>query len=95
MAAGLVIRFLSDQIEKTKPTGAFAALGRLAPGTVRKSSLRITDLPAVSLIKDPGAKLTEGRSDHAVRSRYWIDTTRPDVQIDELGSPAFDRRVSR
>ncbi|ORY23426.1 hypothetical protein BCR39DRAFT_549216 [Naematelia encephala] len=50
LAAGLIIRFLSDQAEKSKPaSGPFAALSRLAPSSLRKTSLRILDIPTTSL----------------------------------------------
>ena len=48
LAAGLVIRYLAEQIDKSKPAGGIAALGRLAPGALRQSDLRIMDIPSVS-----------------------------------------------
>ncbi|WVQ79025.1 hypothetical protein IAT38_001117 [Cryptococcus sp. DSM 104549] len=48
LAAGLVIRYLQDQIERSTPS-QLSALGRFASGSLRRPTLRILDVPATSL----------------------------------------------
>nr|GFD55743.1 hypothetical protein [Tanacetum cinerariifolium] len=57
LAAGLVIRYLTEQVDRIKPVGSFASFGRYAPGSIRKQSLRITEVPTVSSVGFP----VEGR----------------------------------
>lgn len=77
LAAGLVIRYFSEQIDKSRPS-SFYTFGRLSPGTLRKSSLRILDLPSVSHTGDTITAIPcshAGRSDHAIRPRDGADPT--------------------
>ncbi|ODO09192.1 hypothetical protein I350_02792 [Cryptococcus amylolentus CBS 6273] len=48
LAAGLVIRYLQDQIDKSAPLG-FSALGRFAETISRKPILRVIDVPPTTL----------------------------------------------